>query len=100
MPHLSVEAEHQCGVAFDDNGYTVTADRAYGRLESCQALTGAIVDGEQMLARRYSSRMVAIAMTFCLLNVRNPRLLLLCYTEISVRRICPRNQQVGLCTIR
>lgn len=97
---MDAEAKYQCRVAFDENGYTVTADRAYGKFESCKALTGAIVDGEQMLARRYFSRMVAIVMIFCLLNVRNPRLLLLCYTEMFVRWIRPRNQQVGLCTSR
>jgi len=86
---VGVGAEYQCRVAFDEDGYTITADRAYGRFESCQAFNGAIVDGEQMLARRFSCHMAVIAMTFCLLNVRIPRILLLCYTEKLVRWICP-----------
>lgn len=32
---VDAEAENQCRVAFDEVGYTITADRAYGRFEIC-----------------------------------------------------------------
>ena len=54
-------------------------------LESYLVSTGASVDEEQMLARRYMFHMAAIVMTFCLLNVRISSLpqLSMCYAEFG-----------------